>query len=758
MTFSLRKKIELFMTVFICLMVVPTAAYSRLSAEAELNYVNYDVSDNKQRHLSANSFSQRYSLLYEKNGKLLDGRLGRYDVALGYEFATFDTKIKSTSGSESPSQSRGHILYRGEVVIDPKELPLKLRMYSRDVSRTFFLHDSSRLLSDFGASTIPDSQNNPGNQIFGGISGIRTVGAQTMLATSIINGQHIDSGATLIMGVKNGMTNGYNELLRHFPMLMLDYRDQLNKDLHAEYPVHNRYSRLAFVSLNKKDNWFHYRHITYKDYIDAYNDYDETQIQLGTVDEGLQRRWVDFSNWLQISADGQLTKRVSQLGTDVSEEFSLNLFGSARRDTWEARTFNNFTRLKENNSLITYKTTLPVYANGTLGRDANWSGYASFNDNSTNRGDQFTTINSGYRIDAFRNSSFTLNHGLGLEHVTTTQNSEANIVSASVGATSTSRFSRRVAMGANYSIRSYFYDKSGSSSNFFDQEITANAMYILSDKLRFSLDQSNRFTSGRSQYLASNISGAVTTTPQYYDPRNYSTSGGSSYQSISRFGIAWNPKPRLNAVFSISEDIYVPSGGSQSTITRVEAGIRYTSSNLSLSSKNTYASGNSLADYASNSISSENSVNYIFNRNVDAKAAFTYYKSLDDDDPIEVFNIEQNLNYYYYRTSGVTRRLFEINQSFVSMDEVNYNSRASITQRSNYFSLGAKYYPLRQMMVAAGTRYNFVKDLDNYTLSYYGSIGVQFRLLEASLDYSYGKSNTDGRIEKRFSANVKKKF
>lgn len=751
-------KTQLFVVVLLGLMLIPTDALCRLSAEAELNYVNYDVRDNTQRHLSAHSLSQRYSLLYEKNGKILDGRFGRYDIALGYEWATFDTTIKSTTSVETPSESRGHLLYSGEIFVDPKELPLKLHLFSRDLSRTYFVTDSSPLLGTFSSSSIADPQFDAGSQIFSGIQGNNTVGAQTMLTTSIMNGQHIDSGGTLIMGVKNGMTNGYNELLRHFPMLMLDYRDQVNKDLHAEFPVNNRLSRLAFVSLNKKENWFHYRYVTYKDYVNADNDYRETQIQIGTVDQALQRRWIDFTNWLQISADGQLTKRVSQRGNDVSEEISVNLFGSARREKWEARSFNNFTRLKENNSLITYKTTLPIYATGILGRDANWSGYASFNDSSTNKGDQFTTINTNYRIDAFKNSYFTLNHGLGLEHVTTSRNTEANIVSASVGTTSTSRFSRQIAVGANYNIRSYFYDVSSTSSNFIDQEITANAMYIPSDKIRFSLDQTNRFTGGRSQYISSNISGAVTSTPQYFDPRNYSTNSGSSYQSISRFSVAWNPKPRLNAILSVSEDMYIPSGGPSSTITRVEGGVNYTSGNLMLSSRNTYASGNSVVDYSSNSLSSENRINYIFNRNFDGRAGLTYYKALGGVNPIETFNVEQSLNYYYYRTSGIARRLFEINQSFVSTDQAVYNGPVNLTQRNNYFSLGAKYYPLRQMLVAAGTRYNFVKDFGSYTLSYYGSIGAQFRLLEASFDYSYGKSVTDGRIEKRFSANVKKKF
>lgn len=740
--------------VAVCLLLFPGEALCRLSAEAELGYVNYEVKDDVRGRLTANSLTQRYSLLYNTNGRILDGRFGRYDVALGYEWATFDTSIKAPTAKEAPSQSRGHLLFRGEVIVDPKELPLKLRLYSQDLSRTYFVNDSSTLLNSFGSSTISSFQSDPGSQIYGGIRDTSLPGRQPEIGTSIINGQHIDTGGTLIMGVKNGMTNGYNEFLRHFPMVMLDYRDQINKDLHADYPVDNRLSRLAFVSLNKKDNWFHYRYTTYKDYIDPVNDYRETQVQIGTVDQTLQRRWIDFANWLQISADGQLTKRVSQLGTDVSDEISLNFFGAARRETWEARSFNNFIRLKENNSLITYKTTIPLYANGLLGKDATWNAFVSYNDNTTNTNEHFTTVNANYRIDAFRNADFTLTHGLGMEHVSTTA-STADMVTGTIGTTSTPRFSRRFSVGGTYTIRSYFYD---TSTNFIDQDLTGNVNYAPSDTLRLTLDQSNRLTSGRSQYIASNIAGASTSTPQYYDPRNYTTNSGSSYQSITRVGVTWTPKPRLVMGLNVSEDIYVPAEGDRSTITRIEGSISYNSSNLSFSSRTAYASGNSVADYATNNIRSENKLTYIFNRNLDARAGLAYYKALGKERGVDVFNVEQALNYYYYRTSGITRKLFEINQAFVSADEIVSGSLSQDTRRNNYFSLGAKYYPLRQIMLAAGTRYNFVKQFSDYTISYYGSISAQFRLLEASLDYSYGKSTTDNRIEKRFSANVKKKF
>lgn len=710
-------------------LLFPAEALCRLSAEAELNYINYEVNNDFNRHLSANSLAQRYSLLYDTSGRILEGRLGWYDVALGYEWATFDTAIKSVDGNEDYGQSKGRILYKGEISLDPKELPLKLRMYSNDLNRASLITDTSSLLNAFANDSEP------------------------RLPTSLSNGQSIVSGATLVFGVKNGMTNGYNEVLRHFPMLLLDYQDQVNKDISSDYPVNNRLSRLAFVSLNKKDNWFHYRHITYKDYIDSNNNYLETQLQLGTVDETLQRRWIDFTNWLEVSTDGQLTRRV-QLKNDTTEEFSFNLFATARRDTWEARAFNNFQRIKENNTTLTYKTSIPVYASGVLGPSAIWSSYAAYNENKSNYGSYFKAIAGGYKIDAFTKSSFTLNQSLGLEQTTASGGTDTTMVSGSIGTNSTTRFSSLLSLGANYTIRNYQYSKSDNDSMFTDQEITGNIRYNLSNELLLSFTQMNRFTSGRSQ----SIDGIGVSTSQPVDPRTGSLSTGSGYQSVSSLNVSWNPKPRFNISLVASEDIYVPDGGKSSTVTRIENSISYNSAKLSLRSRNTYSTGysytNSYGNVASQ-ISSDNMASYIFNRSFDTRLRVEYYKSLNGDgDGAAELRIEQALNYYYYKSSGLTRRLFEVNEAF----ESNGDAKTGTINRRNQFSIGARYYPLRQMLIAAGSRYAFTSRLDNYTLSYYGSIGVQFRLLEASLDYSYGKSNTDGRIEKRFSANVKKKF
>jgi len=757
---NIRISILLNLTLLSWGVLLPTNAICQLSAEAELNYVNLDVRDNSNQRLSAHSLSQRYSLLYQTEGRLVDGRMGRYNLALGYDWSTFDTTIKSTSGSENPQGSRGHILYRGDILIDPKEMPLRLTAFSRDMNRSIFSEDSSNLL---------------GTQIGNSLTGTPRI------VTGIMDGQHIDSGATLVMGVKNGMSNGNNELLRHFPMLMLDYRDLVNRDLNSSAPINDRLSRLAFVSLNKKDNWFHYRLVTYNDYINPLNNYKENQIQLGTVDQTLQRRWVDFTNWLQVSADGQLTRRtngISTTGLSAANftEFDLNLFGSARRSDWEARTFNNFNRKKEDDGRITYRTTVPVYANGSVSADTAWSTRFSMKEDHDNRDNRFSDISGGYRVDTFKRSSFTLSQQLELEHASS-NSLDLFVISAAAETTSTARFSRAVSLGASYKVRNYSYGGTANSSDFLDQTIRATASYTPTNKTRLSLSQINRFTSGTSQYVSSEVQGATVVTPQYVNPRNNQGLNGSSYQSITALAFAWTPLPRLNIGLFATEDIYAPQDAPRSYQTVITQTTDYYSANLKLSSANSFSFDNVQPTTNSNSLTSRNRADYTFSRNLDSHVSVTYNKAFDNSTETDVLNVEQGLNYYYYRINGVTRKLFEINESAdhtkgnstftnspsIAPDAFFTPGTTIITtnrnsNRNTNISLGAKYYPVRQLLLAAGSRYSFFNSFNDYTLTWYGSIALNYRLLQASLDYIYGTAKADGRIERKVTANVRKVF
>ncbi|HEY3309661.1 MAG TPA: hypothetical protein VGJ93_14500 [Desulfuromonadaceae bacterium] len=722
-------------------------ALAKLSAEAELSYLNYDAKDNSGQHLSSHSLTQRYSLLYQTAGNILDNRFGSYQLSLGYDWATFDTTIKSTDGKESYNNNRGHILYSGEVIVDPKEIPLRFSAYSRDMNRTQFLENTSGLSSNLRNTQLISPQ----------------------LATSIMSGTHIESGATLVAGVKNGMTNGYNEILRHLPMLMLDYRDSINHDTSSANPVDNRLSRLAFVSLNKKDNWFHYRILSYTDNITPSDSYKETQYQLGTIDQTMQRRWVDFSNWLTVSADAQLTQRTStikNIASDNYTDFDLNLFGIARRSTWEARTFNNFNRHKEESGKITYHTTVPVYASGSLSADTSWNTRFSYSDNHDNNNNQFTDYAAGYRVDTFKRASFTLSQQLDVEK-TTSNNTEALIVSGALETTSTSKFSRDVALAASYNVRNYAYKGStianNSESNFLDQAINASAIYTPSNQIRFTLRQTNRMTKGSSHYIASTVEGSnPINSAQYLDSRNNLDVSGNTFQSITDFSVNWNPLSRLDIALSVNEDIYIPDQAARSYRTRFVNSIDYSVSNFKFSSRNEVTIDNTEPSTDTIYYNTYNRLNYTFNRNLDSYASLSYNKSTGNTDSFTSLTWQQGLNYYFYKSSGVTRKLFEIIEAAEYTESLSetINNSTTLNQKRNStnLSLGARYYPIKQLIISAGSRYSFLTKFNDYTLTYYGSLGLEFRLFQASLDYTCSSARADGRVEKRISANVRKTF
>lgn len=725
----------------------PSSAVARLSAQASLNYTNYDVRNNYGRHLSAHSFTQDYSLLYEHAGNIYDARIGKYNVSLGYNWSALDTSIRSDQGYENIQANRGHILFNGELLLDPKEIPFRFTAFSRDLTKNALTTIDTPLISNM-------------------VSLDGTLLGTPNLVTGINDGIHIDSGATLVAGVKNGMTNGYNEIFRHFPMIMVDYRDQINRDLRATTPVDNRMTRLAFVSLNKKDNWFHYRYLTYDDYIDSSNNYKERQIQIGTIDHTQARRWIDFSNWLQISTDLQLTRKMSGSLAQNYEEVDINLFAHAQRRNWEARSYNNFNRYREENGKLTYRTTIPLYVSGVLNPEVSWSTRASYRENHDNAGAHLEGLLAGYRVDAFKRSRFTVSQNLDVES-TVSENSDMLVLSGGLETTSSAGFSRQWSLGAAYNVKNAINKNTSNSTNFIEHKLSLHAGYTPSNQVRITLRQENDFTRGNNSTFYSSVRDSGTSIPQYVSPRSVPVEniGASSYRSLSSLSVAWNPLPRLNLGFSASEDYFSSENVGSSNIANVSALINYSRDNMKFNDVVTYTEGNYQLELNTKTFSNVASLEYTFNRNLDSKLAASYYRWTENRQRSSSYVVEQYLNYNYYSYAGMARKTLELNETFTysysPVDNVSfaanagaYNSRPSKAS----LTLGFKYYPLRQLVLTGGSRYQYDNKIKNYSLLWYASVGTNFRLFQASLDYYQGKRQSDGLIEKKLTANVKKSF
>lgn len=766
-------RISYLFTLAVLLLLLAVSADASLTGDASLGYTNYDVRDNSGRHISANSFQQSYSLLYDTRGNIYNSRIGKYQVALGYNWSGLDTSVKGSDssgaarlqGTENFRYYKGHVLFSGEIELDPKEIPFKFTAYSRDLNRNNIFSYETPIIANFF------SQNG------GHLLGIPDI------SSGITNGIHIDSGATLVAGVKNGMTNGYNEFLRHFPMIMIDYRDQINRDMEATTPVDNRLSRLAFVSLNKKDNWFHFRNVIYTDNINTTNNYRENQLQIGTVDHALARRWIDFTNWLQVSTDILYTKRMHKILAEDYDDISLNLLAHARRSQWEARTYSNFERYREQNGKLTLHTTVPVFVNGVINPDVAWSARTSYRESHDNATARLESIFAGYRVDAFKRSVFNLSQHLDIES-SSTEASDMLVIAAGVETASSTRFSRKISLAASYDIKNSATSKSTATSNFLEQKVILQGSYTPTNQLRIMAKQQTEFTNGNNIQFRVQVRDAETSIPQYVAPVGAATGnpGTSSYRSLTSISAAWNPAARWSAWLSVSEDIYSVEKEKTSTNTNISASFDYSAVSLKVNNYVNYYVGNALYASDTSNFSVGSRVQYTFNRNLDSRLSFQYSRFEENGLVSNNYDAEQRLDYSYYSRAGMTRKLFEINEMlaysnspFLTNILYTTNNSGSISTANQFatnltnatsapgksrssLSLGFKYYPMRQLVLSGGGRYQFDNSISNYSLMWYSSVGMNFRLLQASLDYYQGKRQSDGLVEKKFTANVKKFF
>lgn len=753
-------KISFLILLSCTILLSSTKSYALLSAESDLSFVNIDEQDNLGNHYWGHTFTQKYSLLYSTKSKLVNGRLGNYDVQVGYELLSFDTKT-SKNVNMSNSSTKGHLLYSGNVTIDPKEMPFKLKLYSHDLTT-----------GTFERSDLNTAASNSFNYL-------SDYSSKYQLTTRLNSGVHRETGATLVAGVKNGMTNGYNEMLRHFPMILLDYRDITIKDVNND----TRLTQLAFVSLNKKENWFHYRYAIYNDNLDNSNSYNESQMQLGTVDQALQRRWIDFANWLQISSDALYINHEANKKDDFYQEISLNLFAAARRTDWNAYMYNSFLRRVETktdpnataqenaspNKIFTYTTTVPLYASGIINPTTTWDASVAYNENHTSDFRNFTKLNSNYTLFAFTRSPFKLTQGLAIEYASSESlqyKSDMTALTAKFEGTSTPKFSKELSLDALSTTRIYNYGYSDKNSkDFLDTELQGKAIYSINTKLKFSATQRLRTTFGTPDEIRSDITNAATTTPQYISPLSLSITPTKTFETSSSLQLDWQSTARLTSFINASEDIFTADKGDKKSKTSLKTGLTYKMPYLLLSSNAEYEQSSN--EYSKYILSSK--INYDPNRNISSFLNIVYSSYSDKINKNEVYSsntgdgfyLEQGLKYTMFQSKGIGRKLLEVNELFKTGSGLVNNTVAqnfSNSTRTNELTLGLRYYPIRVLTLGFGTRYNTTTTFKDYVALYYASAALNYRLFETSLDFSHGRDAKDGHVEKKVAINMKKRF
>ena len=708
--------------------VLVPQAQANLNGSVELGYITYDAKRGGNKVLEGSSFAQRYSILYSKSNERERSPFFVYSLALGYEWASFDTELKSPFGTVERDRSEGVLHYQGSIYFDPPNIPVRLTAFIRDLNRIIF--ETNTQYNDL-------------------LNGSNLLIAPSM-PSGLLDGDRISAGATLIVGSKAGLPRGSFQWLTYFPLLMLDYRDELLRDLKSNSPVNQRQRRLGFVSLNRKDNWFHFRMFKTDDLLTPINSGTETQVQLGTIDENLRRRWINLTNWISVSADGQFSNVRSNTPGLSYEEYDLNLFGIATRRTWEGKTFINYNR----NVNPTYSTNsqfrFPVYLNGIWNLDTDW--YL--------RGERYVrqlkpvaatgvqevneSLNTaGVRINTFKRAPFTLSSNFTVETRNQPTLSNYLAIQAAVDTVSTPRFSTVYDVGASYALTSIISkDTNGNPNNSLNNALVLRAGVVPSPRVRVDFNQSLTIATGYNTNLYGGNLGPI-------DPgvgNRPITIKDNYLRSVTALNASYIYDARSSFGLTIGEDYLASSGESDAAFT-FGVNARYSGPLVSAGFYSNYA----LHKNKQYTLQSNASFQYSPNKNISASLSATHgFDNLLGTN--QNVNLNERLSYYFFRYRGAFRRYLDLTQSFT----INYQKTPFGTQQ-NEFSLGVagSFYPTNRLFLSAGVMYYFQKPVHQI---YNASLGMNFNLFSASLDYTYGSVDVTKVREQRLAATVRRMF
>ncbi|HEY5974071.1 MAG TPA: hypothetical protein VIU41_04955 [Geobacteraceae bacterium] len=719
------------------LLVWPADGNAQIKGEASLGYVSYNAEDHTGTLVDASSLAQRYSLMYVTQGDVKHESVGTYKLGVGYQWLSLSASATSPQfGNQNSDISAGRALYDGEIWLDPPQLPLKFKAYLRDPGATSFNVDSLPPLNSSNTLLTP-----------GVITDIND------------SGTNINGGFTLTFGVKDSMTSSYSSLFSLIPMVMIDYRDTYQHDTNAQNRIDLRSRRLSFISLNKADNWFHYRAARFDNYLDRTQSFTEDEFQLGTIDFRLRRTWIEMTNWIKISTDGRLTSHKGESATTSFEEYDLNFFGIASRRNWEARTFLNFNRHLEQNQLILSQRA-PFYLNGVLSADTDW--FARYVFDADQR--QYNVGPNGKRtnntvtvgVNTFRRAPFTLSSTFSMEMAKDTASSDNIAFGGTIETASTRRFSDVLGLQARYNTRLFLStdNKSGNESTYLTQELAVMGKYTPNQRLTVSLTQQIQAGSGTNPVANSN---STITTPSLGTSGNFVlTQRAQTINDYLRFNTLVEAGWRQNANFSTfvtaSADVLTTPGQQNDIILMATHGLNYETPIYSMNLNTTAISRDTSGRNVYNVVSFARA-SYRPNRDLDSSASIEYRWLSDNSLNGTWLQVLQRLNYVFWNKMGIRAKLIELTEDF------NYtlNEQNSVTlQDSTTVRFTGRYYPtsrLTLMAAAAGT-----VDQGAFTQAYTAGIIASFKLLEASADYSYAMRDSDKRIDKRLSATVQRRF
>jgi hypothetical protein len=721
---------------------------------AELTYGEHWAEDDSVRVLDASHFTQQYSLGYRRKGTIAEGRGGRYDLMLGYEW----NSLASDFNNVETDIDTGKILYRGDVRFEPGGLPFRIHLFSEDIHKSSFLETN--------VDTIFTASPSDSFRLEGPI-------------TNIINGQHIRSGITLVVGIRNGHYQGrYRDTLSNFPRLLIDYEQIDVRDMKSATPQHYRDRNLAFVSLNKKDNWFHYRLFQHRNYLMPSEDFDEQRYLIGTVDHTNRRQWINLTNWIKISADGGYLSGQNLRNTqDATERYDLNLFAATSRADWRATSFNTFSRTVELGRL---RKTLevPFFAQGEASKDTGWRfRFVGRQDHemqiSTGLERDEDILFASSRVDLFRQGRVILAPFV-----------EAEAKGGDYGEGSAARIGFETFTNRKYNPK---YDCFGSYSltrfegtgltgldtDFWEQQAKGRVETRIGRSVTAGAEQEFVYGTGTLDREVSNYIIPVSDTGLTLSTVGTKLIDGEVFRSISKV-YGEHVMPRLRNRFEIIYDYLSDPVKTEGQVI-LEHRLRYDQRAFLADMRSRVVIGGDvigggqfgdgvlgLGDSGQNAdtvFEHVTSLGYMPTRALDARLRLNYdWRDGPAGSSSHWMGI-QDFGYSFFTVNGVVRKVAEITEKF---EYERFTAMEGSTQTATVLTLGGNYYPTRVYYVGGRVRYDLRSPEDTAALTWFAETGANFQKLQVSLDYAYG-TRTAGvtlpdRVEQRWEVKVKKIF
>ncbi len=724
-------------------LLLPNAAEARLWGDAEFGYASLDTTINGEKR-TKDSLYQRYSLLYGSGGRL-GGGVAAYAYAVGYEWGSVDY-----SGNSSAVQS-GHLLYSGDFTYEPRNVPVSLKLFSMDKSRMMFLSE--------GMTTKSLEYPVTGGEIL-----------PSGMPSSILGGTRTVTGGQLKLGSSRYIAPKY-AFMKELPFTVIEYREDTVEDLKSITPQHLR-NRNFSLALKASRVWFQYGFIDSKDYIGSSNNraggssdssWREDRYQIGTVDNTQTREWVDLTNWIKLSADGEFVKYSDQMSNIVPKEsYRLSLFGIATRQEWSARSFNRLERVVSgygDTRIISNSTDIPLYVSGTFGTDTSWDFSAQTRDQqdfnpSLRTATSISNLSTSFRAQTFKRSPFTLAPSFTFDQTRYTGESRSNYT-ARIETASTRRYSDNVSLFAAYDFKYLTEEKQNAAvTNRLENYLTGQVAWRLTERLRVEVEENLTYSSGNTT-----IDKVTDSSGKPLDITERSSLENSYFRSLSKAKIAWNPTGRLRTAATVTVDILSPSPGDMDTIITFGQTIDYNLMDYKISSDLRHVTRMTGAATSSELYASANA-SYAVKKNLEMSMRGNYTQIDSGNYRSSSGELLQRVQYHIDRNKFGGGKLLEFTEEGSYLKGGNgwgYTGTYSTIRR---VTLLASYFPYKNLYIGATSRYSLL-DPGNVT-EWFGTsiIGLNSPKLQASLEYGYGKrkGDADNRLESKFSANIKKQF